>query len=95
MSNLWSDMVYTIVLKEKLWIPCINLHFDQGMVFLLEAVVVHFNQLNEKLDPFLADIPQSEAIPLKSAKWYYPSKLEKTFIRKQFPLVLSWAFTIH
>ena len=57
---------------------------------LLEVVVVQFNQLSEELDPSLADIP------LKSAEWHNPSKLEKIFIRKQYPLlVLSWAFPIH
>ena len=43
---------------------------------------------------FLEDYPGSVAIPNITAEWKKPSG-NGVFPRKQFPLKLSWSFTIH
>ena len=45
-----------------------------------------------RITSFLDDVPRCVAIPLVQAEWQASGK---TFTRKQFPLALSWAFTIH
>ena len=89
MSNLWYKAGLHNSAKRKV----VNFLYKSASGprngVLLEVVVVQFNQLSEELYLFLAHTP------MKSAEWHNLSKLEKTFIRKQFLLVLSWAFTIH
>ena len=59
---------------------------------LPEAIVVKFYEINHEVEPFFEGEEKTVAIPVSSFKWRHGSK---TFIRKQFPLILSWAFTIH
>ena len=60
---------------------------------LPEAIVVQFSHLEPDMLAFLGDYPGSVAIPTITSEWEKPSDNE-VFTRTQFPLNLSWAFTI-
>ena len=59
-----------------------------------EAVVVQFRFLagEDDIRLFLDGYPRSVAIPMKQVEWKHNGK---TLIWTHFPLVLSWAITIH
>ena len=59
---------------------------------LLNAVVVQFENLNEEIVPFLDAFSRSVAIPVAEHEWVDNSEV---YNRKKFPLMLSWAYTIH
>ena len=46
----------------------------------------------EEVVPFLDGFPRSVAIPFAEHEWRHNSDV---YNRKQFPLMLSWAYTIH
>jgi len=60
---------------------------------LLEAMVVEFGHLHESVPLFLFHKPKTVAIPPINAEWTNTNG--DTMIRKQFPLMLSLAFTVH
>jgi len=60
---------------------------------LPEAIVVEFSHLDDSFPSFLPDVPKTVAIPAIKAEWNNPNG--ETFIREQFPIMLSWVFTIH
>ena len=59
-----------------------------------EAVVVQFSHLEPDICDFLEEYTGSVAIPTIPAEWEKPS-CNGDFTHTQFPLNLSWAFTIH
>jgi len=58
-----------------------------------KAMVVEFSHLHESVPPFLFHKPKTAAIPPINAEWMNANG--DTMIQKQFPLMLTWAFTIH
>jgi len=56
-------------------------------------VVVEFGHLHKSVPPFLFHKPKTVAIPPINAEWTNANG--DIMIQKQFPLMLSWAFTIH
>ena len=60
---------------------------------LPESVVVHFPHLQDNVDAFLPGLPKTVSIPTTQAEW--SDTAGKVLTRRQFPLMLSWAFTIH
>ena len=62
---------------------------------LPEAVVVKFTHLADTVEPFLESMPNSVAIPTMQVEFPNPVKATGIFTRRQFPLSLSWTFTIY
>ena len=64
---------------------------------LPESVVVYFPHLDENVDAFLPGQPKTVSIPTIQAEWNNGTTgtASGVYTRKQFPLMLSWAFTIH
>ena len=62
---------------------------------LPKSVVVQFYDLGADVAPFLTNVPSSVAIPTVRCEWRNPRSYSGVFIRAQFPVMLSWAFTIH
>ena len=62
---------------------------------LPKAVVVQFYDLGADVVPFLTNVARSVAIPTVRCEWRNPRSHSGVFIREQFPIMLSWAFTIH
>ena len=60
---------------------------------LLEAAVVQFSHLEAEIPTLIEDYPGIVAIPTITSEWKKPSG-NGVFIHTQFPLNLSWAFTI-
>ena len=60
---------------------------------LPEAVVVQLINLDPDMPTFQEDYPGSVSIPTINDEWEKPS-INGLFIRTQFPLNLSWVFTI-
>ena len=81
-------LVCTLVRKVKLWYRGPG---PSGTV-LPNAVVVQFEHLNEEVVPFLDAFPRSVAIPFAEHEWRHNSDV---YNRKQYPLMLSSAYTIH
>lgn len=95
MSNLWSEVGLHNGAKGKVVDIVYTTANGPRDGNLPEAVVVQFDDLSNDVDSFLSDMPCSVAFPVQTVEWKNPSKLNQDFICKQFPLVLSWAFTIH
>ena len=55
---------------------------------------MQFSHLEPDMPDFLENYPGSVAIPTITDEWTKPSG-NGVFTRTQFPLNLSWAFTIH
>jgi ATP-dependent DNA helicase PIF1 len=60
---------------------------------LPKSVVVQFPHLDETVDAFLPGLPKTVSIPTIQVEW--SNTAGKVYTRKQFSLMLSWAFTIH
>ena len=94
-SNLWVDVVLNNGAKVNvsgfLYKNSDGPRTKKGEKFP-EAVVVQFHSMAEGVEPFLEGVPNTFSIPVVSAEWRIGTNY---FNRKQFPLVLSWSFTIH
>ena len=79
-----------MVRKVKWWISSIKYQMVQDRQ--INAVVVQLEHLNEEVVPFLDAFLRSVTIPFAEHEWRHNSDV---YNRKQFPLMLSWAYTIH
>jgi len=93
-SNLWADVGLHNGAKGKVVDIVYKISDGTGPsdTVLPNAVVVQFEHLNEEVVPFLDAFPRSVAIPFAEHEWRHNSDV---YNRKQFPLMLSWAYTIH
>ena len=92
-SNIWTPVGLHNGTRGKV-IDFVYMNYD-GPRFqtFAEAVVVQFSHLEPDMPAFLEDFPGSVSIPI-TTEWTKPSG-NGVFTRTQFPLNLSWAFTIH
>ena len=56
------------------------------------SFVLQFEHLNIEVVPFLDAFPRSVAIPFAEHEWRHNIDV---YNRKQFPLMMSWVYTIH
>ena len=94
-SNLWVDVGFHDGTKGKI-VDFVYKHVDWPLTnngkYFPEAVVVQFHSMEKWIEPFLEGVPTTVVIPVVLDGWIIGTKY---FIRKQFPLVLLWAFTTH
>ena len=93
-SNLWTLIGLKNSTRGKV-IDFVYMNSDGPRSQTLPyAVVVQFSHLEPDMPDFPEDYPGSVAIPTTTDKWTKNSG-NGVFTRTQFPLNLSWAFTIH
>ena len=92
--NLWNPVVLHNGSRVKV-IDSIYMNSDGPRYQTLpEAVVVQYSHIDPYMPAFLKDYPGSIDTPTITAEWVKTSNNE-VFKSTQFPLNLSWAFTIH
>ena len=92
-SNLWTE----IGLHNGAMGVVVDIIYEDSVGptngSLPKAVVVQFPDLDDSIPCFLPDVQKTVSIPVVSRTWIGANF--KEHYRKQVPLILAWAFTIH